>query len=130
MNKKHSLAALEALTICKRLYPWRCSPSLPLRRSLSAFTATPERFPTRSSSRGFWPSQALALRPCIAQTGPDSLLDQRALEFRHRTNDLKHEPTGGRGQVEIVFQADELHPERLKLSERSHQMLERAREPI
>src|ERR1035441_492668 len=40
-------------------------------------TRTPQRFP-------------LELR--IAQPGPDTFLNQRSLEFSHRTNDLKHEP--------------------------------------
>ena len=41
--------------------------------------------------------QRLPLELRVAQSGPNSLLNEGTLKFSHRTNDLKHEPTGRAG---------------------------------
>src|SRR5208337_4763721 len=75
--KNKPTAAVEALRICKRLFPWRVVRSLPQRHS-SAFAPPPQRLPARSLSRGLWPSQPLALRLDASETGAGAVADPNA----------------------------------------------------
>lgn len=45
------------------------------------------------------------------------LLDQRAFELGHGSNDLKHQPAGWCAEVEIVPQTDETESQRLQFSQ-------------
>ena len=119
--KKHPTVALENPRLTRRFFPWRCRQSIPLRNS-RALAPAPERLPARNTLCDFRAPQPLPFRASGAKTGSDALLNQRALELSHRTDDLKHEPPAGRA-IKIVLQTDELHTERLKFSERSYQML-------
>ena len=60
------------------------SPGKPLRTQSTDFCDV---------NRDRWPTQTSTLSSGVAQTGPDALLDKRALEFRHRADDLEHQPT-------------------------------------
>ena len=53
------------------------------------------------------PFPGLLLR--IPQTSAYAFLDQRPLELGHRSDDLEHQPTRRRAQVEIFPQADQRH---------------------
>ena len=39
-----------------------------------------------------WSSELLTLRPCIAKTSPNALLNERPLELGHRSDNLEHQP--------------------------------------
>jgi hypothetical protein len=41
-----------------------------------------------------------------AHSGPDALLNQRTLKLRHCADDLEHQPTGRRREVEVISEAD------------------------
>src|SRR6266700_3759627 len=57
-------------------------------------------YPTRSAQR-------LPFEYRVAQPGPDSFLNERAFKLGHRSDDLKHEPTGWSREVQIVAEAHE-----------------------
>jgi len=47
-----------------------------------------------------------ALRAGVPQPGTNPLLDQRPLEFRHRSDNLKQQPAGRGTEIQIVPQTD------------------------
>src|SRR5690349_10093116 len=56
-------------------------------------------------------TQALALRPGIAEPGPNALDDQAALEFGHGAEDRKDHLAHWRGRVYLFVQAHKLDAE-------------------
>ena len=59
----------------------------------------------------------LSLSPSIAQPRLHALLNQRALELSHSTDDLKHEPAGRRAEIQVVAETHEGYAARLELRE-------------
>jgi len=76
------------------------------------------------------PSQRLPLELRIAQPGPYTFLNEGTLEFSHRTDDLKHEPSRRCGKVQIVPHADKGHTVSIKVGKRIYEVLQRAPEAI
>src|ERR1019366_3840722 len=74
-------------------------------------------YPTRTPQR-------LPFELRIAQTRPDTFLNQRAFKFSHRTNDLKHEPSRRCGKVQIVPHADKGHTVSIKVGKRIDEVLQ------
>ena len=66
----------------------------------------------------------------ITQSGPDSLLNQRAFKFRHCPDYLKHEPAGRRREVQIVTQAHKGHTVRIEIGKCVDELLKRAPESV
>jgi hypothetical protein len=59
-----------------------------------------------------------------------SLLDERPLKLGHGADDLEHQPTGGRAEVEVVPQADERNSAGLEFGQGINQVTKRAAEPV
>jgi len=55
---------------------------------------------------GAWPAKFLAFRPCVSQTCPNPLLDERSLELGHGADDLEHQPTRRGAEIEVIAEAD------------------------
>ena len=70
------------------------------------------------------PSEALSLGPSIAQPRLHALLNQRALELSHSTDDLKHEPARRRAEIQVVAETHESDAARLELRECVQQVAE------
>src|SRR5579884_204343 len=51
-------------------------------------------------------SEPFALRSSVAEPCADPLLDEGSFELAHRANDVEHQPSRRRAQVEIVTQTD------------------------
>ena len=51
--------------------------------------------------------EALASGPGVSQAGLHSLLDESPFKLGHGDDDLKHQPTRGRAEVEVVPETDE-----------------------
>src|SRR5215469_666981 len=77
-----------------------------------------------------WPSDARALRFSVLQAGADTLADQLALEFGHRSDDIEHEPPAGRAQIQVVTEGNERDVQGFKLRECVHQMAHRSAKAV
>jgi hypothetical protein len=86
---------------------------------------TPERSHPVSVDHGAGPSEFLPLGASIAQTSPNTLLDERSLELCHGSDYLEHESARRRAEIEIVAEADKCNAIGAKVRESVDQMLQR-----
>src|ERR1019366_6706701 len=84
--------------------------------------------PQRSYAHGVHvharPSELLSLSPCVSQTSPNSLLNERSLELCHGADDLEHESPGRRAEIEIIAEADKGDAVGAKVCEGVNQMFQ------
>jgi hypothetical protein len=76
------------------------------------------------------PTDAFALRACVAQTGPDTLGNQAALQLSHSTQDRKDHFAGGRAGIDVLREGDEVDSQGPELFEGPKQVRGRAGETV
>jgi hypothetical protein len=90
---------------------------------------TASRAPGRTRTRGR-PNPPATLRPHARQAGPYALPDARPLELGYRREYMQLQPTGRRGRVDPLAQADERNAYGVELVEQQDQVPQVAPEPI
>ena len=63
----------------------------------------------------FGSSQDHAFGLGTCEAGPNALHNQRALELRERADDVIKQPPHGRGSVDVLYVADEVHPQAMEV---------------
>jgi hypothetical protein len=79
---------------------------------------------------GAGPSELLALGARVSKTSPNPLLNERSLELSHGADNLEHEATGRRAQVQVVAEANKGDAIGTEIRESVDQMLEGTAEAI
>jgi hypothetical protein len=69
------------------------------------------------------PSQNLSPELRISQPSTNTLLNEGAFELRHCADNLKHQPAGRRGEIEIVTEADKSNAIAVEVGEGVNEVL-------
>src|SRR5512133_446866 len=76
------------------------------------------------------PAERLSPELRISQPGTYTLLNKGAFELCHCPDDLKHQPTRRRGQIQVIPQTHKSHTVRIEIGKRVDEVLERTSESV